>query len=56
MVTDFFDELMDLEEIGKGIQGTERTLKKWSGSWWRDPHIYQANSVLLRSKCERVVS
>ena len=40
----------------KGIQGTERTLKKGMGGWWRDAHIYHAKTVSLRTKCAMVVS
>ena len=36
---------------GQGIQGTQRTLKKKMGSWWRNAHIYRAKSVPLRTKC-----
>ena len=41
---------------GKGIQATERTLKKGMGMWWRDAHLYRAKSVSLRTNCDRVVS
>ena len=41
---------------GKGIQATERTLKKGMGMWWRDAHFYRAKSVSLRTNCDRVVS
>ena len=47
-----FVEVVDLlgcrfRRNGKGTKGTERTLKKWLGSWRRDAHICQANSVPL---------
>ena len=42
---------------GKGIHGTERTLKKgMGGGWWRDARIYRAQSVSMKAKCESVVS
>ena len=39
----------------KVTQGTERTLNKGMTSWWRDAHIYRANSVPMRAKCDEVV-
>ena len=56
-----FDEVLDLSGYrfrrnGKGVQGTERTLKKGVGSWWRDSHTYRARGVSLRTRRERVVS
>ena len=41
---------------GKGVQGTEKTLRKGLGSWWRDGYICRARSVPMKTKCNRVVS
>ena len=45
-----FVEVFDLlvyhfRRTGKGIQGTEKTLRKGMGSWWRDGCIYRGKSV-----------
>ena len=39
---------------GKGVQGTDKTLREGLGSWWRDAHINRAKSVSLRRTCDRV--
>ena len=41
---------------GKGVHGTEKTLRKGLESWWRDGYVYRAKSVPLNTKCHRVVS
>ena len=37
-------------------KGTEKTLRKGLGSWWRDGYIYRAKSVPFKTKWQRVVS
>ena len=34
---------------------TEKTLRKGMGSWWRGGCIFRSKSVLLTTKCHRVV-
>ena len=41
---------------GKGMQGTEKTLREGLGSWWRAGYIYRAKSVPLKTECHTVVS
>ena len=37
------------------VLGTEKTLRKGMGSWWRDGHVCRAKGVSFRRKCDRVV-
>ena len=40
---------------GRGIQRTEKTLRKGIGSWWRDGYIHRAMSVFFLSVKEWLV-
>ena len=54
---DAFDLLgYRFRKAGKGVQGTDKTLREGMGSWWRDVQIYRAKIVSLRRKCDRMVS
>ena len=41
---------------GKRTQEVEKTLRKGTGSWWRDAFIYRSKSVSPKTKCQRVIS
>ena len=39
---------------GERAQGTEKTLRKGVGSWWRDGYICRSRSVPTKTTCRRV--
>ena len=41
---------------GKGSQGTEKTLRIGTESWWRHGYTYPLKSVHLETKCHRLVN
>ena len=43
-------------EMAKGSEGMERPFNGGLRNWWRDQHIYKAESVTLKVKREEVVS
>ena len=54
---DVFDVLgYRFHQDWKGAHGTEKTLRKGMGSWWRDGYICCSKSVPMKTKCQRVVS
>ena len=41
---------------GKGSQGAERTMCNGLVSWWKDKFIFHSKTVLMVTKCKRVLS